>query len=180
MFNKLTAKAAGAKGGLAKTKAKIKASRANGMLGGCPPTKTLAERLLRRSLQPEQKKYIDEALSDMLSIERHQLQQYFQLESGMDKAMNCRLWRTKSRRVPREIRYLIKKFRLAANYYLRDVPMPKPYAVEYQPRSLGEQEYWERWHSDSRIPCPPIKMSTDVRRFPRHPMPLQLVANRAS
>src|ERR1035437_6884096 len=151
MFNSLNAKTAGAKGGLAKTKAKGKAARANGKLGGCPSTKTLAERLLGRSLQPEQQKYIDAALSDMLSIERHQLQKYFQLEAGMDKAMESTLWRTKSRRVPKQIRYLIKKFRLAANYYLRDVPMPKPYSVEYQRSSLGEQELWDRNHRDSAV-----------------------------
>ncbi len=166
MFNKLTAKSAGSKGGKARTKAKTKASRANGALGGCPPTKTLTERLLGRSLQPEQKKYIDQALSDLSYSERVQLQEFFQLESGMDKTMDSTLWRTRSRRVPKDIRYSIKKFRLAANHYLRDVPMPKPYSVEYQRPSLGEQEAWERWHSDSRIPCPPIKMSTDVRRLP--------------
>src|ERR1019366_10102432 len=107
MFNSLSAKTAGAKGGLVKTKAKGKAARANGKLGGCPPTKTLAERLLGRSLQPEQKKYIDEALSDMSYSERSQLAEHFQLESGMDRAMDSRLWRSKSQRVPKEIQYLI-------------------------------------------------------------------------
>ncbi len=110
MFNSLTAKAAGSKGGKAKTKVKGQSARSNGTLGGRPPSRTLVERLLQRSIHQEQQKYIDEALSDMLAIERHQLEEYFQLDSGMNKAMASTLWRAKSRRVPREIRYLIKKF----------------------------------------------------------------------
>lgn len=166
MFNSLTAKTAGSKGGKAKTKVKSQSARSNGTLGGRPPSRTLVERLLQRSIHQEQQKYIDEALSDMLAIERHQLEEYFQLESGMNKAMASTVWRAKSRRVPREIRYLIKKFRLAANHYLRDVKMPKPYTVEYEQRSLGEQQIWDLRHLDSRVPCPPRKGSVDVRRLP--------------
>ena len=166
MFNSLSAKTAGAKGGSAKLKAKGKAARANGKLGGCPPTKTLAERLLGRTIHPEQLKYIEKALSDMLSSERHELQEYFQLEDGISKAMSSFAWKSKSRRVPREIQYLIKKFRLAARHYLREVPPPKPYVVEYQRRSLGEQQLWDRNHRDSAIPCPPLKVRTDVRQLP--------------
>ena len=61
---------------------------------------------------------------------------------------------------------MIRKFRLAANYYLRDVPMPKPYVVDYRQRSLDEQEAWYRNHSESRVPCPPLKGRTDVRQLP--------------
>jgi hypothetical protein len=166
MFNSLSAKTAGAKGGLAKSKAKGKAARANGKLGGCPPTKTFAEKLLGRTIHPGQLKYIEKALCDMLASERREFQGYFQLEGGMSEAMSSAAWKSKSRRTPKQIQYLIKKFRLAANYYLRDVPMPKPYLVESQPRSLGAQELWHRNHRDSRIPCPPLKLSTDVRRLP--------------
>src|ERR1039457_423796 len=157
MFNKLTARSAGSKGGEAKTKTKSKAARSNGSLGGRPPTKTLAEKLLGRTIHPEQQRYIDLALSDMLSVERQQLEEYFHLERGMledyfmhgtelRRAMNDTVWRTKSRRVPERIRYLIKKFRLAANHYLREPPSPKPYSVEYEQRSSGEQQLWHLWH----------------------------------
>src|ERR1035438_367567 len=177
MFNMLNAKLVGSKGGSAKTKRKSQASRANGKLGGRPPSKTLAERLLRRSIHPEQQKYIRLALSDMLANERHQLEEYFHLKGGlieeyfahdeeMFRTLDSTVWRTKSRRVPKEIRYLIRKFRLAANYYLRDVPMPTPYVVDYRQRSLDEQEAWYRNHSDSRVPCPPLKGRTDVRHLP--------------
>jgi hypothetical protein len=174
MFNKLNARQVGSKGGSAKTKRKSQASRANGKLGGRPPSKTLAERLLRRSIHPEQQKYIRLALSDMLANERHQLEEYFHLKGGlieeyyahdeeMFRTLDSTVWRTKSRRVPKEIQYLIKKFRLAANYYLRDVPTPKPYTVEYQQPSLGQQRLWDIHHLDSRIPCPPRKGRVDVR-----------------
>jgi hypothetical protein len=177
MFNMLNSKLVGSKGGSAKTKRKSQASRANGKLGGRPPSKTLAERLLRRSIHPEQQKYIRLALSDMLANERHQLEEYFHLKGGlieeyyahdeeMFRTLDSTVWRTKSRRVPKEIRYLIRKFRLAANYYLRDVPMPTPYVVDYRQRSLDEQEAWYRNHSDSRVPCPPLKGRTDVRQLP--------------
>ncbi len=177
MFNKLNARQVGSRGGSAKTKRKSQASRANGKLGGRPPSKTLAERLLRRSIHPEQQKYIRLALSDMLANERHQLEEYFHLKGGlleeyyahdeeMFRTLDSTVWRTKSRRVPKEIRYLIKKFRLAANYYLRNVPMPKPYVVDYRQRSPGEQEAWYRSHSKSRVPCPPLKGRTDVRQLP--------------
>src|ERR1019366_3209191 len=129
MFNSLSAKTAGAKGGLAKSKAKGKASRANGKLGGCPPTKTLAERLLGRTIHPGQLKYIEKALCDMLSSERRELQDYFQLEGGISEAMSSAVWKSKSRRIPKPIQYLIRKFRLTANHYLREVPLPQPYAV---------------------------------------------------
>lgn len=173
----LNSKLVGSKGGSAKTKRKSQASRANGKLGGRPPSKTLAERLLRRSIHPEQQKYIRLALSDMLANERHQLKEYFHLKGGlieeyyahdeeMFRTLDSTVWRTKSRRVPKEIRYLIRKFRLAANYYLRDVPMPTPYVVDYRQRSLDEQEAWYRNHSDSRVPCPPLKGRTDVRQLP--------------
>src|ERR1035441_989011 len=126
MFNKLNARQVGSKGGSTKTKRKSQASRANGKLGGRPPSKTLAERLLRRSIHPEQQKYIRLALSDMLANERHQLEEYFHLKGGlieeyyahdeeMFRTLDSTVWRTKSRRVPKEIQYLIKKFRLAAN-----------------------------------------------------------------
>jgi hypothetical protein len=174
MFNKLNAKEAGSKGGKAKTKRKGKAARVNGDLGGRPATRTLAERLLGHRIYPEQQKYIERAFSDMVSGERSQLEKYFHLKKGvledyfadgtvMFATLNSADWKTKSRRVPKEIRYLIKKFRLAANYYLRPVPKPKPYCTEYERRPDREQE-WERWHPG--IPCPPMKRTVDVRRLP--------------
>jgi hypothetical protein len=177
MFNELNAKEAGSKGGIAKTKRKSQAARDNGKLGGRPPSKTLAERLLNRSIHLEQQKYIRQAFSDMLASERQQLEEFFQLKAGlfeeyfahdeeMFRTMDNVVWRTKSRRVPKEIRYLIEKFRLAANHYLRDVPKPKPYVVDHLQRSLGEQQAWYRNHSGSGIPCPPIKGRTDVRTLP--------------
>jgi len=62
---------------------------------------------------------------------------------------------------PKEIQYLIKKFRLAVNYYLRDVPTPKPYTVEYQQPSLVSSVMGYP-SLDSRIPCPPERR-VDVR-----------------
>src|SRR5450631_3735612 len=44
--------------------------------------------------------------------------------------------------------------------------MPKPYTVEYHTRSLGEQDAWDRRHSESEVPCPPKKVSVDVRSLP--------------
>jgi len=163
----LNAKEAGSKGGKTRTKLKGETARANGTQGGRPPTKTLVERLLRRSIHPDQQKYIDEALSDMLSIERLQLKDYFQVETEIDKVtLNSSVWRTKSRRVPARIRYLIKKFRLAANHYLRELPPPKPYSLEYRQRDPGVQRQWEVHHSDSGVPCPPTKVRIDVRGLP--------------
>lgn len=165
MFNKLTAKNAGAKGGRAKTKLKGKTAQVNGRLGGRPPSRTLVERLLGRSILPEQQQYIDQALNDLFAREQEQIEEFFQVNSLYDSATNS-AWQQKSRRVPKRIRYLIQKLRLAVNHYLREVPVPKPSVVEYRQRSVDEQEAWERGRGNSGVPCPPRRVSVDVRNLP--------------
>jgi hypothetical protein len=165
VFNVFSATVAGEKGGRAKTPKKQQTARKNGKAGGRRPSRTLVERLLGKRIAPVQHKYIEKAYGDLLGREKQLLEDYFQTKYILDKEpLHTLSWRAKSRRVPKQIRYIIRKFKLAANHYLKDVPAPKSYIVETRLRSPEEQAAWEQLHPD--VPCPPRKMRVDVTKMP--------------
>ena len=157
--------AAGHVGGKASTPEKAAAARRNAKLGGRKPTRTLTERLLNRRIVPAQHKYIAQALGQLLQSELQQLEDFFGVTNVAGEApMHTVLWRTKSRRIPKHIRYIIMKFKLAANHFLKDAPAPKDYLVESQLRTEAEQDWWEQLHPG--IPCPPRRVRVYLRNLP--------------
>jgi hypothetical protein len=150
----------GRKGGLVSSASKARAARQNGRKGGRPPSRTLAERLLGRKLQPWQEEMIDKALVKnefMFVAHVKVLLDYFGVAYSTQYAFDTKVWRRKTARPPKEIRYLIAKFRLGAEYYLKTARPPKDYVVVTK---LPTQEEWRRWEAmhdrfDFRYPAQP-------------------------
>jgi hypothetical protein len=145
--------AEGRKGGQSRSRAKVTAARSNGVLGGRKPSRTLAERLLGRTLRTAAERAgFREAFEELLAREQQELVQFFGVESpnkrvpvlpklresmkwrppfkgrARDRALNptvsvlhTKEWRQRVRLVPREIRYLIRKLKLAATQFLPPV-----------------------------------------------------------
>jgi hypothetical protein len=164
MFNGSNAKENGRKGGKAKTAIKRKTARMNGKKGGRPRSQTLAEWLLGRTVAPQQYKYIKEAYDDLFVGEHQVLEKYFQT-FGLKDPLNTTDWEAQSRRVPPDVSYIIERFKVAAKHHLKEVPTPKPFVVEYEPPEPWQRVEWERVHRGLSIPCPPRKVSVDVRRL---------------
>lgn len=157
----------GMKGGRARTSRKQRAARANGKLGGRRSTRSPAERLLRRNIDTDQEKYVTKAFHTLYTHEQEALLAYFGLERH--ETLNKRGCRARERKPSKELRYVMRKFRLAARHYLKDVkPRPRVY-WEWRGPSEYEQARWEemRKYSDNPdLPCPPRR----VRLYPRkHP-----------
>jgi hypothetical protein len=105
--------------GRARSPAKRRAARENGKAGGRPPSRTLAERLLGRKLQPRDRAAFNRAVDDLLQREQQVLAAYFGCYHILDsRPLHTKLWRQRSRRPPKEIRYLIRKIKLAFERYL--------------------------------------------------------------
>jgi len=107
----------GLKGGLSRSSAKRRASRANGADGGRPRTRTLGEMLLRRSLNKDEHHKVCLAYLDLTKDERRRLNLFFFGQSwtwphyafDWSGATNLRLAQ------PNEgMRFLLKKLRLMA------------------------------------------------------------------
>jgi hypothetical protein len=165
MFDRDTSKVAGKRGGEVKTAQKARAARVNGRMGGRPSSRNLSERLLNRAIAPAQEKYVKRAWEDLFEREKYELRVYFQL-SHLNDGVDLSVWKSKSRRMPKEIKYIVLRFKLAANLHMKDLPAPKSYVIEWRQRSAGEQDAWERKHRDTGIPCPPHKVKVDVRNLP--------------
>lgn len=145
-------------GGASRSAAKVAAARRNGALGGKygiqggrKPTRTLAERLLGRTLRTASERAgFKEALQQLLARERQELLGFFGVHSenavvpvipkltrisnewrpplkgrARERVMNptvsvlhSKQWRQSARRQPREIRYLIRKLKLAASQFI--------------------------------------------------------------
>ncbi len=107
------------KAGRARSAAKRRAARSNGKSGGRPPSRTLAERLLGRKLHPVDRPSFDRAVADLLQREQQVLAEYFGCYHILDsRPLHTKLWRQRSRRPPKEIRYFIRKIKLAFERYL--------------------------------------------------------------
>jgi hypothetical protein len=125
---------AGQKGGKSRSLAKKKAARKNGQNGGRTPTRSLAERLLRQKLNNEQKRHLYNAWTDgqiMLEGEKKHFLDYFSatptyINPTFVFPITSTFWRRKTRRPPKEVKFLIRKFRLGARYYLNLTPETKP------------------------------------------------------
>ena len=123
-------RAGGHKGGKASTPAKRRAARANGKLGGRRPTRSLCELLLHQKLSRDQKIRLLQAWANgsvLLEREKQQFLEYFSSSSEyinptINHPLISDLWRRKSRKPPKEIRFLITKFRVAARHYMAVTP----------------------------------------------------------
>jgi hypothetical protein len=140
--------------GQSRSDAKVAAARRNGKEsknGGRPPTRTLAERLLGRTLRKASERVgFGQAFEQLLAAERQDLLRFFGVHSeharvpvmlkptritnqwrpplkgrARDRALNptvsvlhSKAWRQQTRRQPREIRYLIRKLKLAASQFV--------------------------------------------------------------
>lgn len=162
MFNASNARENGRKGGKSKSAVKRKTAKTNGRKGGRPRSQTLAERLIGRTIAPQQHRYIKEAYDDLFIGEHQVLEEYFQT-FGMRDPLNTTDWEAQSRRVPPDVSYIMKRFKLAAEHHLQEVPAPKSFVVEYEQAEPWQREEWERVHRSPYIPCPPHKVSVDVR-----------------
>jgi hypothetical protein len=164
-FDWITALEAGKK----TSPAKAKAARRNGQAGGRPASRTLAERLLNRKLSEDEHEQIKKLWRSnqlLLAREGHALLNHFGGEEWGDPLdiMDSNQWRRKSRRMPKEVKYLVAKFRLAVRYSLKPTAPPKNYVVVTVPRSEGYERNWERQHPD--IPCPPLRQRRSLLRLP--------------
>jgi hypothetical protein len=150
-------------GGYSKSPAKVAAARKNGReskkeekKGGRPPTRTLAERLLGRSLKTAAERAgFKQAFSQLFMREQQELVQFFGVydidarvpvmrkpyapstqwrpalkgrrrEAALNPTvsiLHSKEWRQRVRRQPAEIRYMIRKLKLAAS---RFIPPLKP------------------------------------------------------
>jgi hypothetical protein len=161
MFTKKTAKVAGSKGGRVQSSAKVIAARRNGKQGGRPPSRTLAERLLGRKIKSEHAIYIESAYQELPFDERRRLERHFNADAGFETPLASTLWRSTGRRLPESVKYIVDKFRLAANHRLKNVPTPKDYVVEYRNPSFEEEEAYRMTHEGKS--CPPRPYKTYIR-----------------
>jgi hypothetical protein len=162
MFTRQTAPLAGVKGGKAKTLKKQRASRANGRKGGRRASATLVESLLGRRIEKPQMPYVEKAFNQLFQREKQRLQDHFlTLDILGDPGVSA----SKLRRQPKDVRYIIQRFRLAANYFVKDVPLPKDYVVETQHRSEREQAEWEKRHPGMQ--CPPQRIKRHFYNLPQ-------------
>jgi len=156
-------------GAFSTSPAKTKAARRNGQAGGRPPSRTLAERLLNRKLgvdEHEQIKKLWQGNQLLLNREGHTLLNHFGGEGWVDplEIMDSKLWRRKSRRMPKEVRYVVAKFRLGVRHFLKPTAPPKDYVVVTVPRSEYEEREWERRHPN--LPCPPRRQKLHLSHLP--------------
>ena len=161
---------AGSKGGESRSKAKQDAARANlqkarakGKKGGRPSKWSVAERLLDQKIDESQHKSVKQAYDQLFHREKERLQEFFGVNNVLDM-LDATVMRKKSSRVPRDVRYAIDKFRLAAKYFIKPPRPPKDYIVESIPRSDSEQKDWEERHPD--MPCPPIRKRVYFGKIP--------------
>jgi len=157
------------KGAFSTSPAKAKAARLNGQRGGRPATRTLAERLLNRKLsvdEHEQIKRLWQANQLLLAREGPALLNHFGGDGWADplEIMASKFWRRKSRRMPKEVKYLVAKFRLSVRYNLKPTAPPKDYVVVSDLRSEDEQREWERRHPN--LPCPPRRHRKSLASLP--------------
>lgn len=159
MFNSSSAKAAGSKGGLSKSPQKQKAARSNAKHGGRKPTRTLLERLLGKKVPKDQHKSVAEAYAQLIEAEKRDLLAHFRVED-VDDPLHTNQWSARSRRIPKRIAHIIAKFKVEVKYRSKPSPLPKPYIVEWEQRSPGWQEDWNRRKGDSGLPPPRFRQKT--------------------
>lgn len=143
-FERDSAVTSGRKGGRSKSKAKVKAARSNGKLGGRPSTRTLIERVLNRRVTPEEWKNIQTYVMRRILL-GHQdfIPSYF--ECDWDDVPR-KSWRG----LPLQVRQSIRHLKAVTKIFLpkfRPKP-PKDYVVIRVPKLPGRREAWERRHPD--------------------------------
>ncbi len=166
MFDTSSAKRAGKKGGSTRSSKKQEAARVNGKSGGRPPSQNLAQRLLARPVLPEQQHDLELAWNHLRPGERQLLLEHFQASVRFGDPLQTTTWKSRSKRIPKEVRFVIKQFRLLANHYLKPVHVPKPYLFEWREKSVAAQEAWLIGHRESSVPCPPRRVRMNIRNLP--------------
>jgi hypothetical protein len=160
MFNSSNAQNFGRKGGSTKSTKKQRAAKANGKKGGRPAASLFfMDQLLSESIHPSQFKYVLKAYAALYESEKQELKQHFDFTDIMNEP---HMRESKLRRMPKRIRYLIERFRLAFRYYQAAARPPTPYVVEYKEREGSQKNPWER----KDMPVPPQRYKTDVRTLP--------------
>jgi hypothetical protein len=150
----------GKKGGSARSTAKKKAARQNGKRGGRPPSRTLAERLLGRKLTPYWRGELGKALSANEILFQSQIRKigdFFGTSLSSSDGFDTKHWCRKSGRLPPEIRYLVKRFRLGANYYIAqlEAKAAKDYVAVSRLPNKQRVEEWDRTHNSFNDPKQP-------------------------
>jgi len=144
----------GRKGGRAKTEAKAQAVRQNGLRGGRPKTRTLAERLLRRKISAKQYELVDEAFR--LALTREEQEQVLSHFWTHGDSLNTREYIWTSPDYP--VRGLVRQFFVEA-----DKRLPKSYIVIWRGVTQKEEDDWDarmasaHRHLGSPPPCPEVR-----------------------
>lgn len=156
----------GRKGGQVRSAAKARAARRNAKKGGRPATRTLAERLMNQKLTPDQIEAITKLLGrnrPLLIVETDRLSEFFGVK--VDKQLDSTAWTRKTARMPKDIRYIVDKFRRGVKFHLGKVKPPKDFVVAYRTRSPEQQREWQQDRRHDGIPCPPERRKIFFRNF---------------
>jgi len=154
----------GQKGGQVRSEKKKAAARRNARKGGRPVKRSLLEKLLERPLTDAQEAQVKRAVSTHMHIgDIQRLAQHFEAIDLDTKNYTPR------RGVPRNLRLIVEMLRVVAKHSIHPTRprIVSPYVVEYQTRPREEQDQWEQRyaHCDPVPPCPPRRVSIDVRRL---------------
>ncbi len=102
------------KGGWAKSAAKTRAAKRNGKLGGRPPSRTLLERILKRSVAKDEVKHIKSVLeTHMLLREQQYVWGFFECPSITGPHYPTKSWR----RIPPHVRQAMNHVRALVKIY---------------------------------------------------------------
>jgi hypothetical protein len=123
---------------------------------------------LRHKIAPEQHQAIATAYDELSESEKQDLVEYFQIDSIFNEPLLTRDWRSQRGRVPKRIKYVIRKIRFASQYHFKEISPQKPYIVEWDQGSLAEQDDWDRRHLDSGIPPRPRPVRVYLNKLPEY------------
>lgn len=151
------------KGGQSRSRAKVRAARANGRKGGRQQSRTLAERLLRRRIAEDQQKAVTAAFKDFHIGygERDALLNYFDVlpwdRNSDHDALHSNSYKWPRGKIRKDILRIIRFFCILAAEELRKIGKPKPpkdYVIQWivEERSDAEQERWYREKDTHPLP----------------------------
>ena len=106
----------GLKGGKASTTKKRTAARANGKLGGRPPTRTFWECILRRPLSHNEHSRVFEAFFELTKREQKLFKAHFRLPEGSPEIDTD--FRYPKQKPAGRMRHILKRLRLSARWLL--------------------------------------------------------------
>jgi hypothetical protein len=167
-FTKATSSSAGRKGGKVTSEAKKKAARKNGRKGGRASSRTLAERLLGHKLTAAQHRSINLGNNSwLMQSEVERLLQFFEAAT-VGTPFDSPVFRRKVGRLPRDVRFIVAKFKLAAEHFLPKAKPPNDYIVVSRPPSPEQSEDFRRLHPDTDLPAPYHRVKVYFTHFWEH------------